>query len=149
VQNNWGGPSSADKRDWFGGAISEYVAENPEADEVDVEAMLAQVMLDEFEVAVDDGSAAEVADAVVRVRGECGRGDFRGVEEMRRRWEGVRGERVVGQEVEGGSESESESEEEEDADGDIEMGEPEAPREKPAPQIDEDGFETVVSRRKR
>ncbi|KFY25451.1 hypothetical protein V493_04650, partial [Pseudogymnoascus sp. VKM F-4281 (FW-2241)] len=66
VQNNWGGPSSSDKRDWFAGAISEYVTSTPEADEEDVEAMLVQVMLDEFEVAVDDGSAGEVADAVIQ-----------------------------------------------------------------------------------
>lgn len=148
MQNNWGGPSSADKRDWFGGAISDFLASSPEVDEVDVEAMLVQVMLDEFEVAVDDGSAGEVADAIVQVRGECERGNFGGVEELRRRWEGGRGRAVVGQEVQGEEESESESESE-DEDEDMEMGEPEAPREKPAPQIDEDGFETVVSRKKR
>ena len=120
-------------------------------DEEDVEAMLVQVMLDEFEVAVDDGSAGEVADAIVQIRGECERGNFGGVEELRRRWEGGRGRAVVGQEVQGEeeeSESESESESEED-DEDVEMGEPVALREKPAPQIDEDGFETVVSRKKR
>ncbi|KFZ12585.1 hypothetical protein V501_04138, partial [Pseudogymnoascus sp. VKM F-4519 (FW-2642)] len=66
VQNNWGGPSSSDKRDWFGGAISEYVTSSTEVDEEDVEAMLVQVMLDEFEVAVDDGSAGEVADDIIR-----------------------------------------------------------------------------------
>ncbi|OBT92229.1 hypothetical protein VE01_09999 [Pseudogymnoascus verrucosus] len=152
VQNNWGGPSSSDKRDWFGGAISEYVTSSTEVDEEDVEAMLVQVMLDEFEVAVDDGSAGEVADDIIRVRGECERGNFGGVEELKRRWEGGRGGRVVGQEVKGGegSEEESESEsEEEEEDEDVEMGEPQAPRERQAPQIDEDGFETVVSRKKR
>ncbi|OBT83699.1 hypothetical protein VE02_07579 [Pseudogymnoascus sp. 03VT05] len=151
VQNNWGGPSSSDKRDWFGGAISEYVTSSAEVDEEDVEAMLVQVMLDEFEVAVDDGSAGEVADDIIRVRGECERGNFGGVEELRRRWEGGRGGAVVGQEVQGeGSEGESESEEEdEDEDMDMDMGEPAAPRERQAPQIDEDGFETVVSRKKR
>ncbi|OAF55627.1 hypothetical protein VC83_07562 [Pseudogymnoascus destructans] len=120
VQNNWGGPSSSDKRDWFGGAISEYVTSSTEVNEEDVEAMLVQVMLDEFEVAVDDGSAGDVADDIIRVRGECKGGE--------------------------GEESESEGEEEDD---DVEMGEPVAPRERAAPQIDEDGFETVVSRKKR
>ncbi|KFY70627.1 hypothetical protein V499_09032, partial [Pseudogymnoascus sp. VKM F-103] len=58
--------------------------------------------------------------------------------------------RVVGQEVKGGEGSEEESESEsEEEDEDVEMGEPQAPRERQAPQIDEDGFETVVSRKKR
>ncbi|KFY13375.1 hypothetical protein V492_03314 [Pseudogymnoascus sp. VKM F-4246] len=148
VQNNWGGPNSSDKRDWFGGAISEYVTSSAEVDEEDVEAMLVQVMLDEFEVAVDDGSAGEVADDIIRIRGECEKGNFGGVEELKRRWEGRRGKQVVGQEVQG-DEDESESDESESEDEDVEMGEPAAPREKPAPQIDEDGFETVVSRKKR
>ncbi|KFY46165.1 hypothetical protein V494_00572 [Pseudogymnoascus sp. VKM F-4513 (FW-928)] len=166
VQNNWGGPNSSDKRDWFGGAISEYVTSSAEVDEEDVEAMLVQVMLDEFEVAVDDGSAGEVADDIIRIRGECEKGNFGGVEELKRRWglmahgvvetteelkrrwEGRRGKQIVGQEVQG-EEDESESDESESEDEDVEMGEPAAPREKPAPQIDEDGFETVVSRKKR
>ena len=128
--------------------MSEYILSDPEVDEVDIEAMLVQVMLDEFEVAVDDGTAADVADTIMRVRTECEKGDFRGVEEMKSRWERVRGKQVVGQEVEG-SEDDDESESDEDEeDDDVEMGEPAPPKEKPAPQIDEDGFETVVRRKR-
>ncbi|KFX85910.1 hypothetical protein O988_09856, partial [Pseudogymnoascus sp. VKM F-3808] len=54
---------------------------------------------------------------------------------------------VVGQELKG--EEESEESESESEDEDEEMGEAPAPRERQAPQIDEDGFETVVSRKKR
>ncbi|KAJ4293751.1 rRNA accumulation- protein [Collariella sp. IMI 366227] len=64
VQNNWGGPDSSDKRDWFAGAIVDLFPDE------DVEAVLLQVMLDEFEVNVDDDSAFEVAEQVVRLRGE-------------------------------------------------------------------------------
>ena len=144
MQNNWGGPDSADKRDWFAGAVVELFPDvstltpaqlaskissqqtQPqaqaqqgqgqqgqgqgqsqngagtaveEADQEDVEAVLQQVMLDEFEVNVDDDSAFEVAEQVVRLRGECLRGRFDEVDALRRRWEGRKGGKVVFKEV--------------------------------------------------
>ena len=32
VQNSWGGPESAEKRDWFAGAVSDLIASKPDAD---------------------------------------------------------------------------------------------------------------------
>lgn len=56
---------------------------------------------------------------------------------------------VSGVRMEEGSSEEEESEEESEEEGDVEMGEAEAPRERRAPEIDEEGFQTVVSRKKR
>jgi pre-rRNA-processing protein TSR2 len=116
-----------------------------------VETVLLQVMLDEFEVAVDDDSAYDVAERIVRIRTQCERGDFAEVVAMREEWArrggrevGVSGLRVEEEEVSGEESSEEESEEE-----DVEMEEAEAPRERRAPEIDEEGFQTVVSRKKR
>ncbi|KAL2130305.1 hypothetical protein VTI74DRAFT_6655 [Chaetomium olivicolor] len=196
VQNNWGGPDSSDKRDWFAGAIvdlfpdvskltpaqlrqktttqqqqqqqqqsthtqqSQIAVEEP--DQVDVETVLLQVMLDEFEVNVDDDSAYEVAEQVVRLRGECLRGKFEEVEALRRRWESKKGNKVVFKQAEDQDEDtdwdtdEEEVEEEDDddgEDGDVEMGDApalvQAPRrEREEPEVDEDGF-TKVTRKKR
>jgi len=192
VQNNWGGPDSADKRDWFAGAVVELFPDvsalspaqlahktsqpqqtsqaqqaqsqsqngggsaaggGEEADQEDVEAVLLQVMLDEFEVNVDDDSAFEVAEQVVRVRGECLRGRFDEVDALRRRWEGKKGGKVVFQEVadeDGDTDWDTDDDEEE---GDVEMGDaPElavqARREREEPEVDEEGF-TTVTRKKR
>ncbi|OIW25205.1 hypothetical protein CONLIGDRAFT_85105 [Coniochaeta ligniaria NRRL 30616] len=142
VQNNWGGADSADKRDWFAGAVvelfpdlskpsttttstttstAEQTADDGEPDSAYVEEFLLQVMLDEFEVNVDDDSGFEVAESILRVRGECLRGKF----------------------------DEVESDEEED-ENDVEMGDapPPAPKEKVEPEVDEDGF-TKVTKKKR
>jgi pre-rRNA-processing protein TSR2 len=63
VQNQWGGPLSTEKRDWFAGAISTLLDETPPS-VMDVDYLkefILQVMLDEFEVCVEDGSVEEVA----------------------------------------------------------------------------------------
>lgn len=187
MQNNWGGPDSADKRDWFAGAIVDLFpdvskltpaqlqqkvtqqqqqqqqqggrqdsASAEEPDQEDVETVLLQVMLDEFEVNVDDDSAFEVADQVVRLRGECLRGKFDGVEALRRRWENRKGNKVVFKKAEDQDEEtdwDSDDDDDGDEDEDVEMDD--APpaaapprRERQEPEVDEDGF-TKVTRRKR
>ncbi|KAL2260938.1 hypothetical protein VTK26DRAFT_4922 [Humicola hyalothermophila] len=216
VQNNWGGPESSDKRDWFAGAIVDLFPDlskltpaqlqqkqqqfssssssstaaqsssssssaaaaaaaasssssstrtsphsQEEPDQEDVEEVLLQVMLDEFDVNVDDDSAFEVAEQVVRMRAECLRGKFDEVEALRRRWEGRKGSKLVVQHAQA-EEGDTDwgTDEDDDGgqageDGDIEMGE--APqlvagqgprRERQEPQVDEDGF-TMVTRKKR
>jgi pre-rRNA-processing protein TSR2 len=155
VQNNWGGPSSADKRDWFAGALISLFDERPDTDAEDVETVCLQVMMDEFEVNVEDDSAYDVAEQIMRMRKDCERGNFAEVRELKRRWD-EKGGKVdlsalqVEDHGEQGETDGSDDEEDED-DEDEEMGDapPPAPKEKPLPQIDEDGFETVVSKKRR
>ncbi|KAI1443808.1 pre-rRNA-processing protein TSR2 [Annulohypoxylon stygium] len=168
VQNNLGGSESDDKRDWFAGAIvdmfpsfvdlakprkpSQKVPQDPIAE--DIEATLLQVMWDEFETNVDDDSEVEVADRIMKVRTQCATGDFSLVEDLRRRWLATKGKTVKVQEVDGGDqETDWESDEDDDDDDeDIEMDEAPAlvavPKERPPPEVDEDGF-TKVTRKKR
>ncbi|KAI1498766.1 Pre-rRNA-processing protein TSR2-domain-containing protein [Biscogniauxia marginata] len=183
VQNNWGGPSSADKRDWLAGAVAEMFPsfvdlaaadknkpktstttkreeqqqEEPLAE--DVEATLLQVMWDEFEANVDDESEIEVADRILKVRAQCAVGNFELVEDLRRRWLATKGKKVVVEEAAGGDqetdwESADDDDDDDDDDGnsDVNMGEAPAlvavPKEKPPPEVDEDGF-TKVMRKKR
>src|SRR5436189_6394926 len=47
VQSSWGGPASADKRDWRCGAIPELFISRPETAAQDVEDVLTQVRNDE------------------------------------------------------------------------------------------------------
>jgi pre-rRNA-processing protein TSR2 len=193
VQNNWGGPDSADKRDWFAGAVADLfpdvsrltpaqlalkaqqlsqnqsqsqsqsqsqqqngTAAAEEPDQEDVETVLLQVMLDEFEVNVDDDSAWEVAETVVRLRSECLKGKFEGVEELRRRWEARKGDKVVFKKAENEDDDDDEDSEEddsdegEDADGDVEMDDaaPQLVNTRKEPEVDEDGFIKVSRRRK-
>ncbi|KAK6957160.1 hypothetical protein Daesc_002446 [Daldinia eschscholtzii] len=169
VQNGLGGPDSEDKRDWFAGAIVDMFPsfvdlakprkpgqKQPPADPdpEDVEATLLQVMWDEFETNVDDDSELEVAERIAKVRTQCAAGDFEFVEELRRKWLATKGKTVKVQEVDAGDqETDWESDgDDDDEDDDVEMDEAPAlvsvPKEKPPPEVDEDGF-TKVIRKKR
>ena len=116
---------------------------------------MLNVMIDEFEVNVEDESGAEMASKILGLRKLIRRGDFGMVDEMYRRWvdRQRKGEERVEMKVVEGDKDESEDSEELEDDGDVDMGEaPElvkAPKEKVAPKVDEDGFTEVVGKKKR
>ncbi|KAI1493939.1 hypothetical protein F5X96DRAFT_619943 [Biscogniauxia mediterranea] len=122
----------------------------------DVEATLLQVMWDEFEANVDDDSEVEVADRIMKVRAQCAVGNFDLVEDLRRRWLATKGKKVVVEETAGGDQEtdweSDDDEDDEDGGSDVDMDEAPAlvvaPKEKPPPEVDEDGF-TKVTRKKR
>lgn len=163
VQSNWGGPNSSDKRDWFCGAISDLLQERPETDAEDLEEVLMQVMNDEFDVVVDDGSAAAVAAQIMAMREQTARGEFDQIQAMYQQWKEKMEKKgsaaAMFQKVEARDEDqetdddEDEDDEDDDGDEDVEMDEApalvRAPRQKVEPEVDEDGFTKVVGRRKR
>ena len=189
VSQQWGSTSPAesrDKRDWFAGAISDLITPkfdvNPTTTKVskvgkaqledvgDLEQVLEQVMGDEFEVVVDDGSIEMVARRIWAGRERILRGDLDEVRRLHGEWResGGKGKAVFqrGEDDEGRETDWDEDDDEDgsgegegeewngfqDRDGDAQMDE--APRlvdvlkEKPEPEVDEDGF-TKVTRRKR
>lgn len=163
MQNNWGGPDSADKRDWFAGQVAEafpaFTASNitstattddSEPDVEYIEELLLQVMVDEFEVAVDDESSYDVAMEIIRLRGQCRSGSFEEVDRLLERWMARKGQKVVMKK----GEDEEQDTDWDDTDGsgedDEEMGEAPAlveKKEKAEPEIDEDGFTKVTRKR--
>ncbi|TFB07160.1 Pre-rRNA-processing protein TSR2 [Trichoderma ghanense] len=174
VQNGWGGPDSADKRDWFAGAVVDLFPEFADAqpgeaaktaaeepDMEDVETVLLQVMVDEFEVNIDDDSTLEVARSIVKARSECAIGEFNEeVKKLRERFANRKGTKVdqmfkqaedQDQDTDWESGDSGEDDDEENG-GDVDMDEApplvSVPKEKPAPEVDEDGF-TKVTRKKR
>ncbi|CAD0018733.1 unnamed protein product [Aureobasidium pullulans] len=156
VTSNWGGPDSSAKRDWFAGAVSDLFAERPDTDQFDVEAVLLQVMQDEFDLNVEDESEIPVAEEIMKLRKETAEGDFSGFETVKRRFE-ERGGRVPQnlQVVEHKHDDDESSEEEsDDEDDDVEMGDAApvlvpAPRERQEPEVDDDGFTKVVGKKRR
>ncbi|KAK1251987.1 hypothetical protein MKX07_007466 [Trichoderma sp. CBMAI-0711] len=175
VQNGWGGPDSADKRDWFAGAVVDLFPEFTDAqpgeaarttaeepDMEDVETVLLQVMVDEFEVNIDDDSALEVARSIVKARSECAIGEFNEeVKKLRERFANRKGTKVdqmfkkaedQDQDTDWESGDSGEDDDDEGNGGDVDMDEApplvSVPKEKPAPEVDDDGF-TKVTRKKR
>ncbi|PHH74193.1 hypothetical protein CDD80_3241 [Ophiocordyceps camponoti-rufipedis] len=169
VQNGWGGEASADKRDWFAGAVVDLfpaLADGPwtqpadEPDVDDVEEVLLQVMADEFDVDVDDDSAAEVARIVVSARAQCALGQFGDVDALRERFS-ARGSAKVQAVFKQDSDADQDSDWDTDASDDEDEAEGGAdvvmddapplatvPKDKPGPQVDQDGFTMVTKKKK-
>lgn len=180
VESNFGGGDGGDKRDWFAGAIAELFEDawanaplsssttSTVAEDLlmDTEARLLQIMDDEFDTVVDDGSAYDVANDIVALWTQCRRGQFAGSDALRQRWEAARGKSVQGAFQAGKApdddtawQTDDEDEDDDDSEGgdeddDVNMDEApalvdgESTRSKPEPEVDEDGF-TTVSRKKR
>lgn len=131
------------------------VSETADADAEWVEEFLLNVMLDEFEVNVDDESGYEVAEQIVRIRKDCARGEFGEVLALKERWDAKAGGEDLGKVFErrerGEEEDETDGSEDGDEDMDVDMDEAPAlvrAREPVAPEVDEDGF-TKVTKKKR
>ncbi|KAE9380602.1 hypothetical protein N431DRAFT_449362 [Stipitochalara longipes BDJ] len=159
VVNNWGGPDSKDKREWFAQTTIDLLNENPDADLEWIETFLLQVMLDEFEVNVDDESGFEVAEQILRLKKDCSKGDFREVLAMKEKWDRKGGEDIGklfekkerNEEDDETDGSDEDIDEDEDENEDVDMDE--APplvrvKEPVVPEVDEDGF-TKVTKKKR
>lgn len=161
IQNSLGGPQSSEKRDWFAGAISELLEANTDADVDYVEEFLLQVMNDEFDLNVEDGSAEEIASSIVAYRKSTLAGDFTKIDALYIRWQErrrrgvdvVKFQHVETGEDDGETESDSDDMEEDESDEDVEMEEStttvKPSKEKAVPRIDEDGFTEVIGRKKR
>ncbi|KAK8121007.1 pre-rRNA-processing protein TSR2 [Apiospora kogelbergensis] len=170
------GDDPEDVRAWFAGAMIELFpdfvelarfetvhgdkkkkpAELEEPDMEDVEGRLLQVMEDEFTVVVDDDSSYEVAQQIVGLRAACIKSQHATVEEvekLRERWVSKKGQKVAMQQgPEQDQETDSEEDDSEDDGEDANMDEAPtlvstAPKEKPQPEIDEDGFTKVTKKR--
>ncbi|KAL2421537.1 hypothetical protein ABEF95_003401 [Exophiala dermatitidis] len=173
IQNAWGGSAqiAADKRDWFAGAVSELLTSTPPqlADVGDLEEVLLQVMFDEFEVVVDDGSAEQTARGIWGGMNKLINGDVSELQDMYVKWEEKEKKGNSNKEVAGfvkGEDPNQETDEEADDDDDdddrngnamdVDMDEApplvngaRQPRERVEPEVDEEGFTKVVNKKKR
>ena len=126
---------------------------------------MLQVMNDEFDVNVEDGSGEEIAAKIIGLRKLTLQGDFAMVDEMYSKWQerqskrgGAGGGTINFQHVtrngdEDDTDWDSDDIEEGDADDDVEMEDApslvKAPKEKVQPKVDEEGFTEVVGRKRR
>ncbi|KAH3660374.1 hypothetical protein OGAPHI_006960 [Ogataea philodendri] len=82
VDNNWGGPESAEKRDWISAIVVDLFKQNKEVDIILIHETLFNAMEDEFDVLVEDHSTVHIASAVVQVYQDCLAGTFDRVQSM-------------------------------------------------------------------
>lgn len=182
VHQNWGGPQSAQKQRWLAGVITDEFEPSlpppsasltaldsyhpaythpshtlPEPDTEYIETMLLQIMDDEFEVALEDGSAFDVARDILRLWNDAKEGNDGYMKDLEIQVGRMKG-KLPQYEVEAGSGSDWDDsdgdEEEEDGSGsdsdNEDYGKEVVPQlldhTKKVPDTDEDGF-TIVKRK--
>jgi pre-rRNA-processing protein TSR2 len=148
VDGGWGGPESVAKRTWLASVIVDaFEEEDPKPDVPYVELTLLQVMEDEFDAVLEDGSAETVAKDLVELWERVKTGNDSYVKDLESRADRIKGRQVSVEEAAAdGSDWEDESGEDSDgSDSDTApmLVEPESSSAKADPEVDEDGF-TVV-----
>ncbi|KAF8342412.1 Pre-rRNA-processing protein TSR2-domain-containing protein, partial [Amanita rubescens] len=149
VQENWGGPKSEDKRTWLASEIVDaFENQNPLPDDQYVEELLLQVMEDEFDCVVEDGSGEDVGRDIVKMWMESQVVD--GKRDTIAKFEEM-AEKMKGKKVDGEGEEDSDDDDWEDEDeGQMEVDE--VPKlldrgRKSEPEVDEDGFTLVKGKK--
>lgn len=159
VDNSWGGPQSAEKRDWISAVVVEEFENNKEIDIIYIHELLSGIMEDEFDTVIEDNSTIDIGKKIVGVYKQCRDGYFDDIKTMYSKWllkQSNNTSKIVANIIKDPLNpdiSDSENEEDEnggDNDGDVEMVElvEELPqRQKNEPIVDDDGF-TVVTNKK-
>ncbi|XP_043101922.1 pre-rRNA-processing protein TSR2 homolog [Puntigrus tetrazona] len=71
VDNGFGGAYSQQKAEWMADALQQYFMENDELQQDEVEDFISDLMNNEFDTLVDDGSLPQVAQKVCEMFQQC------------------------------------------------------------------------------
>jgi pre-rRNA-processing protein TSR2 len=158
VQENWGGPNAGAKRTWLASVIVDaFEEEIPTPDDQYIEELLLQVMSDEFETVIEDGSTESVSQDIVKIWDETrvGRQDLvLKFEDLAERTKGKKPnaqEKVISDdEADWEGDGDDDDDHEEDGDEAPPLVEREIPRSTPKEsEVDVDGFTLVKGKSRR
>jgi len=145
VQNGWGGPDSAQKRTWIASVIVDTFEVQPTPPDAEyIEEMLLQIMDDEFETIVEDGSSESVAKDIANLWKDIHLGDLTGLQHLEQRANAVSNRLILAQAGPPG-ELDTDSGGEEESDTEDGYGSDRVQDIQP-PEVEEDGFTTVKGR---
>uniref|UniRef100_A0A4W3GTS7 Pre-rRNA-processing protein TSR2 homolog n=1 Tax=Callorhinchus milii TaxID=7868 RepID=A0A4W3GTS7_CALMI len=74
VDNGFGGQYSQQKAEWMAGVLAQYFLDNADLDTQEVEDYISELMYNEFDTVIEDGSLAEVAAQTCTFYNLCCRG---------------------------------------------------------------------------
>ncbi|KAI0662811.1 Pre-rRNA-processing protein TSR2-domain-containing protein [Cubamyces menziesii] len=154
VDQGWGGPESAEKRTWLASVlVDDFEEQDPKPDVDYVEDRLLQVMTDEFDAVLEDGSAEAVAKDVVRLWEEVVAGRTELLVEFEERADKLKGKKLQVEEAAGDNSDWEDESGDEDEDEELDEqapqllgSQPRPPKEEP--EVDADGFTTVKGKGK-
>lgn len=144
VQNGWGGPDSSKKRTWMASVIVDaFEEQSTPPDEEYVEELLLQIMDDEFETIIEDGSAESVAKGIMKLWKDIHSGDLAGLHDLEQQ-AGIISNRPVVAQLGPLEEMDTESDEKESWESDDDGHGSDPPPD--LPEVNEDGFTVVKGR---
>ncbi|KAI5610504.1 pre-rRNA-processing protein TSR2-like [Silurus asotus] len=82
VDNGFGGLYSRQKADWMADAVQQYFHDNSDLEQDEVEDFLSELMNNEFDTVVDDGSLPQVAQKVCEMFQQCKQGNLAEVKQQ-------------------------------------------------------------------
>lgn len=151
VENSWGGPSSADKRDWLSGVVIDLFDEKA-VDIMLIEETLLYGMVDEFDTEIDNDSALIIGDLVFKIYKDCFIKNYSRVDELYAKYQqrlalgSQQNKVVVGSDPNNPDSSDDEDDDIPDTVQDDGMDIDEHPT---GPVVDDDGFELVQRKGRR
>ncbi|KAG6861826.1 hypothetical protein C0995_011708 [Termitomyces sp. Mi166 len=151
VQEGWGGPGAAEKRTWLASVIVDTFEDQSQTpDDQYIEELLLQIMADEYEAIIEDGSAESVARDIIRMWEETRVGKADTVTKFEELAQNIKGKKV---EVQQAPQDEDDEWEDDDDGSDEEEEEvPQLLQPQPQkgnePEVDEDGFTLVKGKGK-
>jgi pre-rRNA-processing protein TSR2 len=163
VDNLWGGPQSAEKRDWISAVVIDEFKNNKDIDIIYIHELLCGVMEDEFDTVIEDQSTIQIATKIIKCYKECKQNEFENVKTMYSKWlikQQNRKDKIVANIVndplnpdisdDDDDDDDEEEDDDDDNDMDVDMNDiTEQPRyQKNEPEIDDDGFTIVNSKRR-
>lgn len=87
VDNGWGGPDSAAKRDWITAIIIDLFKTQKVVDAALIEETMLYAMMDEFDTNVEDESALPIAVGIINLYKECAAHNYNTLEGLYLKWE--------------------------------------------------------------
>ena len=147
VQNGWGGPDSAQKRTWIASVIVDTFEQPTPPDAEYIEEMLLQIMDDEFETIVEDGSSESVAKDITNLWKDIHLGDLTGLLRLEQQANSVSNRPILAQAgpPEGLDTDSGEEEGDWESDNEDGYGSDRVQYIQPT-EVEEDGFTTVKGR---
>lgn len=154
VENSWGGPNSAEKRDWLSGVVIDLFEEKA-VDNILIEETLLFAMVDEFDTEIDNDSALEIAALILRLYKECSAKKYTSVDDLYEKYQQKSATSSKRKDIKIETDPNNPSSDEEDVDADEEVPQlveriEETHIEEPkGPVVDDDGFELVQKKGRR